>query len=329
MDILNFFTNFLFYTVVYSIPLLYATVGEIITEKSGSLNLGVEGIMAVGAILGYLTCAAADSLLMGLIFSFVFAGAMGLVFAFLTVTLQANQNVTGLTITTFGIGLYFIIRQGISEIKSLITLSGVKNAIKPLYIKGLSDIPLIGKMLFQQSILVYLCIVIALIAWAYLKFTKSGLKLRAVGENPGTADAVGIKINLIKYLHIIIGAGIMGLGGFYMSILMSGDFAGSTTVINGYGWIAIALVIFVNWNPLTAIFGTFIFGLFKSLSIYKSGFASAFPAVLGWLNAIPAQFYNMLPYAVTALVIIFASIRKKKKAGQPAALGINYYREDR
>ncbi|HKL74025.1 MAG TPA: ABC transporter permease [Clostridia bacterium] len=329
MDNLSLMTNFLFVTMVYSIPLLYATVGEILTEKSGSLNLGVEGIMAVGGIFGYLIGAVFDSLFVGLLFSFVFAGILGLFFSFLTVTLQANQNVTGLTITTFGTGLYFILRQGMTKIPKLSELAGLKESVQNIYIKGLSDIPIIGKMLFQQNILVYLGIFIALAAWAYLRFTKSGLKLRAVGENPAAADAVGVNINLYKYVHIIVGSGIMGLGGYYMAILMSGDFAGSSTIINGYGWIAIALVIFVNWSPLTAIFGTFLFGLFRSLSIYNSGIAAAFPKMFGWLNNIPSQFYNMLPYVITALVIIIASINKKKKEREPAAIGINYFREDR
>ncbi|NLL56018.1 MAG: ABC transporter permease [Clostridiales bacterium] len=329
MDNLSLITNFLFFTVVYSIPLLYGTVGEILTEKSGSLNLGVEGTMAVGGIFGYLVGASADSLFLGMVFAFVFAALLGLLFSFLTVTMQANQNVTGLTITTFGTGLYFIVRQGVKEITPLLRLTKMKAAVNSLYIKGLSDIPIIGKVLFQQNILVYFGIFIALIVWAYLKFTKSGLRLRSIGENPAAADAVGININLYKYLHIITGSGIMGWGGFYMCILMSGDFAGSTTVINGYGWIAIALVIFVNWNTLTAVFGTFLFGLFRSLSIYNSGIAQAFPKVFGWLTAIPAQFYNMLPYAATALVIILASINKRKKTGEPAAIGLNYYREDR
>jgi simple sugar transport system permease protein len=329
MDKISLITNFLFFTVVYSIPLLYGTVGEILTEKSGSLNLGVEGIMAVGAIFGYMLCASTDSLFVGLLCAFIFAGILGLLFSFLTVTLQANQNVIGLTITTFGTGLYFILRHGINNIPALSELTSVKAAVENIYIKGLSDIPILGKVVFQQNILVYLGIIIALIVWAYLKFTKSGLKIRAIGENPAAADAVGVNINLMKYIHIIIGSGIMGLGGFYMAILMSGDLAGSSTVINGYGWIAIALVIFVNWSPMTAIFGTFLFGLFKALSIYNTGLANAFPGALGWLSNIPSQFYNMLPYVVTAVVIIIASIRKNNKNGEPQAIGMNYYREDR
>lgn len=329
MDSLSLITNFLFFTVVYSIPLLYGTVGEILTEKSGSLNLGVEGIMAIGAICGYIVCASLNNLFVGLLCSFIFAGILGLLFSFLTVTLQANQNVTGLTIATFGTGLYFILRHGVNDIATLNELPSVKAAVQNIYIKGLSDIPVIGKVIFQQNIMVYLGVIIALLAWAYLKFTKSGLKLRAIGENPAAADSVGININMSKYIHLIIGSGIMGLGGFYMSILMSGDFAGSSTIINGYGWIAIALVIFVNWSPLTAIFGTFLFGLFKSLSIYSTGIAAAFPKLLGWLNFIPSQFYNMLPYVVTAFVIILASINKKHKTGAPSSIGLNYFREDR
>ena len=303
------FSLFIINVIVYGIPLLYATVGEIITEKSGSLNLGVEGIMAVGAIIGYYIGSKADSLFVAMLFAFLSAAMLGLLFAFLTVTLKANQNVTGLTITTFGLGFYFFIGKAVG-----------------------SNWPLLGGNLKEQysaSIFVYLGVVIAVLAFIYLFKTKAGLKTRAIGENPAAADAAGINVNAYKYVNIIIGAGIMGLGGLCMGLKMNGAFEGSNCWINGYGWIAIALVIFAKWNPLIAIGGTFVFGFFNSLQVYSSRFATEFPNALGWLSKIPIEFYKALPFIITALVLIISSIRKKKVPDEPTAIGLNYYREDR
>ena len=329
MDTLNIITLFLYNIVVYNIPLLYGTVGEIITEKSGSLNLGVEGIMAVGAIFGYIVGCYANSLLVGILISFAAAGLCGL-FAFLTVSLQANQNVTGLTITTFGLGVYFFVGNGLKSVNwpVMSDYSAIQSGFEAIEIPLLSDIPIIGKGLFSHNILVYLGIIIAVLAWWYLKHTKQGLRLRAVGENPAAADSVGINITLYKYLHIIIGAGIMGIGGYYMGLNMSGSFS-SNCWTNGYGWIAIALVIFANWSPLKAIGGTFIFGFFNTLRVSRGSLAVAFPELLGWLNNVPAKLFQALPFIITAIVLIVDSVKKKKNSNEPAAIGLNYYREDR
>ena len=303
------FSLFIINVIVYGIPLLYATVGEIITEKSGSLNLGVEGIMAVGAIIGYLVGSKADSMFVAMLFAFVSAAMLGLLFAFLTVTLKANQNVTGLTITTFGLGFYFFIGKAVGN-----------------------NWPLLGGNLKEQysaSIFVYLGVVIAVLAFIYPFKTKAGLKTRAIGENPAAADAAGINVNAYKYVNIIIGAGIMGLGGLCMGLKLNGAFEGSNRWIKGYGWIAIALVIFDKWNPLIAIGGTFVFGFFNSLQVYSSRFATEFPNALGWLSKIPIEFYKALPFIITALVLIISSVRKKKVPDEPTAIGLNYYREDR
>ena len=329
-DPINVLTLFLFNIVLVNIPLLYGTVGEILVEKSGSLDLGVEGTMAVGAIFGYLAGCAANSLIVGLLASFLAAGLCGLLFAVLTVSLQANQNVTGLTITTFGLGLYFFVGKGIGEVWPAMTSSdGLVKGYAVLEIPGLSKLPVIGKALFSHNALVYLGVAVAVLVWWYLNFTKTGLRLRAVGENPGAADSVGVNTLLYKYVHLIVGSGIMGLGGFYMALYMSGSFEGSNCWINGYGWIAIALVIFANWNPVLAILGTLVFGFFNTLQIYSGSLAGAFPGGLGWLNAIPPQLYKALPFLITAIVLIASSVREKEGSGQPAALGLNYFREDR
>ncbi len=329
-DPINVLTLFLFNIVLVNIPLLYGTVGEILVEKSGSLDLGVEGTMAIGAIFGYLAGCAANSLAVGLLVSFLTAGLCGLLFSLLTVSLQANQNVTGLTITTFGLGLYFFVGKGIGERWPAMTASeGLVKGYASLEFPLLSKLPVIGKALFSHNILVYLGIAIAIAVWWYLNFTKTGLRLRAVGENPAAADSVGVNTLLYKYVHLIVGSGIMGLGGFYMALYMSGSFEGSNCWINGYGWIAIALVIFANWNPALAILGTLVFGFFNTLQIYSGPLAGAFPGLLGWLNVIPPQLYKALPFLITAIVLVASSVRKREGSGQPAALGLNYFREER
>ena len=277
MDKLGVLTSFIHNIIVYNIPLLYGTVGEIVVEKSGSLNLGVEGIMAVGAIIGYIVGCWTNSLLVGIVAAFGAAALCGLLFAVLTVSLQANQNITGLTITTFGLGVYFFIGNSLRSAKVWPTMgdfANIKNGFADLSIPLLSEIPLIGKGLFSHNILVYLGVVIAIVMWWYLKHTTPGLRLRSVGENPGAADSVGINVKRMKFLHICLGCGIMGIGGYYMSLMMSGSFNASCW-INGYGWIAVALVIFANWNPAMAILGTFVFGFFNTLRVSGSSLAAA------------------------------------------------------
>ena len=329
-DPINVLTLFLFNIVLINIPLLYGTVGEIVVEKAGSLDLGVEGTMAVGAIFGYLAGCAANSLAVGLLVSFLTAGLCGLLFAVLTVSFQANQNVTGLTITTFGLGLYFFVGKGLGERWPAMTgAPALAEGFAARELPLLSKIPVLGKVFFSQNLLVYLGVAVAVLVWWYLNFTKTGLRLRAVGENPGAADSVGVNILLYKYVHIIAGSGVMGLGGFYMALNMSGSFEGSNCWINGYGWIAIALVIFANWNPAAAILGTLVFGFFNTLQIYAGPLAAAFPGALGWLNAIPSHFFKALPFLITAIVLVVSSVRQRQGSGQPAALGLNYFREDR
>ena len=188
------FTIFLYNIIFNNIPLLYGTVGEIITEKSGSLNLGVEGTMAIGAVFGYILGCQTNSILIGILAAFFFGALCGALFAFLTVTLQANQNVTGLTITTFGVGFYFFVGNGLgSDWPVMFSSQNVVDGFAPIEIPLLSQIPILGEGLFSQNLLVYLGVVIALLVWFYLKHTRPGLKLRAVGENPAAADSVGIK----------------------------------------------------------------------------------------------------------------------------------------
>ena len=206
--------------------------------------------------------------------------------------------------------------------------SNIQNGFADISIPFLSDIPVIGRGLFSHNVLVYLGIVIAVLMWWYLKHTKYGLRLRSIGENPAAADSVGININRCKYLNICLGCGIMGIGGYYMALNMSGSFY-SSCWINGYGWIAVALVIFANWNPALAILGTFVFGFFNTLRVSGSSLAMAFPDALAWMAKIPSQLYQALPFIITAIVLVVTSIRNKRGSGSPAALGVNYFREER
>ena len=330
MDKLGVITSFIHNIVVYNIPLLYGTVGEIVVEKSGSLNLGVEGIMAVGAIFGYICGCYANSLGVGILTAFLAGALCGLLFAALTVSLQANQNITGLTLTTFGLGVYFFVGNGLKS-KGWPVMGDYANIQKgfaDIAIPGLSEIPVLGRGLFSHNVLVYLGVVIAVVMWWYLNHTTAGLRLRAVGENPGSADSVGINVKRSKYLHICLGCGIMGIGGYYMGLNMSGSF-NSSCWINGYGWIAVALVIFANWNPVLSIIGTFVFGFFNTLRVSGSSLAMAFPEALGWLASVPTQLYQALPFVITALVLVVSSVRSKRSSGQPAFLGLNYFREER
>ena len=330
MDKIGVVTSFIHNIIVYNIPLLYGTVGEIVVEKSGSLNLGVEGIMAVGAIFGYVCGCYANSLGVGIAVAFLAGALCGLLFAALTVSLQANQNITGLTLATFGLGVYFFVGNGLKAAgwPEMGNYANIVDGFADLSIPLLSKIPVLGRGLFDHNLMVYLGVVIAIVMWWYLNRTTHGLKLRAVGENPAAADSVGINVKRIKYLHICLGCGIMGIGGYYMALNMSGSF-NSSCWINGYGWIAVALVIFANWNPAMAILGTMVFGFFNTIRVSGSSLAAAFPGTLGWLAAIPTQIYQALPFVITAIVLVASSVRKKRGSGLPASLGVNYFREER
>jgi simple sugar transport system permease protein len=297
---------------------------------------GISGV--IGAFLYERTLAPTDvpnvflSIFLPLICALVGSALMSLLYCFLTITLRANQNVTGLAITTFGVGLYFFVGNGLSEggaWPAIDSAPQMKEALAKAPIPLLSRIPLIGEGIFSQNLLVYLGVLIAVVIWFYLKYTRPGLKLRAIGENPAAADSVGIKITLYKYLHIMLGSGIMGIGGLYMGLNLNGSFEGATCWINGYGWISVALVIFANWNPVKAILGTLVFGFFNTLYVSKSVLVNVFPNGLGWLSHLPDELFYALPYIITAIVLIVDSVKKNSNSGEPASVGVNYYREDR
>ncbi|MDR2108258.1 MAG: ABC transporter permease [Coriobacteriales bacterium] len=318
--------------VLAGTPLLLGALGEILTEKSGNLNLGVEGMMFMGAITGLigsyfyeqaLLASGAEpvgviSALIALAVSFL-AGAFGAaIYGFLTITLRANQNVTGLILTIFGTGFgnffgeYFGLKAG----GYVAVGAATKAAFAPLYIPFLSDIPVLGKLLFQYNWMVYFALALALLmAWFFLK-TRIGLNLRAVGENPATADAAGINVTRYRYAATIIGGGICGIGGMYMCMVTtSGVWVHGC--VTGYGWLAVALVIFATWSPLRGILVAVLFGGLMIMRMYVS------------IPGLPSQIYEMIPYIATILVLVITSIRQSREHAMPAGCGLNYFREER
>jgi simple sugar transport system permease protein len=302
-------------------PLLYGTLGEITNERVGHLNLGVEGMMALGACSGFMIGFFTNSFLLALIAAFV-AGVLGaLIYAIITITFMADQTVTGLTLTIFGVGLSNFIGEFMlnhSADKTLKLGDQISAQIANVHMTGLSDIPGVGPLLFSFNPFVYIGIAIAIILAIYFSRTSLGLKVRAIGENPAAADAAGINVKKLKYIHVLLGGGICGIGGAYASMITNGGVWLSNSV-NGQGWIAVALVIFASWKPARAILGAFVFGAFSVLKFYIP--KSLFP--------MPNAIYDMLPFLVTAIVLVISSVRKYKENQQPAGCGINYFREER
>lgn len=299
-------------------PLLFGTVGEIVTEKSGSLNLGVEGLMYIGAVCGFAAGYLLANPILALVAAFLGGVVGSLIYAFLTITLGANQNVTGLTLTVFGTGLANFIGDALiaaSPTKTATLPQNVKDVFKPLSFGSLSGVKYLGETLFSYNILVYLSVAVAIVMWAYLNKTRVGLNLRAVGENPYAADAAGINVNRYKYLHIMLGGGICALGGAYVSIITCGG-SWVYNCVNGQGWIAVALVIFASWSPLRAIVGSLVFGALSVMRFYIPG------------GFIPNSVMMMAPFIVTCVVLVLSSMGRNGGA-QPAYCGMNYDREAR
>ena len=327
-------TQFICRAILLGVPLLYGSTGEIITEKSGHLNLGIPGIMYVGAISGVVgsfiyenSCGndAANmngflAVIIPLLCAIAGSVVMGLIFSFLTVTLKANQNVTGLALTTLGIGLGNFLGASLinitgSELPSIaLTKTSAFFAVKLPFADKLGWF---GELLFSHDFLTYLAIIIAVITAIVLNRTRVGLNLRSVGENPATADAAGINVIRYRYIATCIGSAIAGLGGLqYVMSYASGVW--SNNAFGDRGWMAIALVIFALWKPSFAIIGSFLFGALCNANNYIQG-----------LGTETQELFKMLPYVVTIIVLVITSMRKKKEHQPPAGLGLSYFREDR
>ena len=327
---LTLFVALLISAITYGTTLMFGTLGEILTEKSGNLNLGVEGMMFMGGAFGlcgaYLyeqAAAGAPSsviaILIAIVCSFL-AGALGaLIFSFLTITLRANQNVTGLALTIFGTGVgqfageLMRVKAGGFVGLSIYLKGCFANSIFPQF---LQDIPVIGKLLFGHSIFLYLGLILAVAMHFFLTRSRTGLHLRAVGESPATADAAGINVTLYKYLATVIGGGISGIGGM-VYVMTTAGCVWNHDGLGGLGWLAVALVIFCLWRPLNAIWGSILFGALTILYLRLT------------LPFIPTELYKILPYVVTVIVLVLSSMRNNKEKQPPASLGLNYFREDR
>ncbi len=327
---MNFIINLIRAAILNGAPLLFGTSGEILTEKSGNLNLGVEGLMFMGGAFGlagayiYDKAAGASAsgivaVLIALACSFI-AGCLGsLIFAFLTITLRANQNVTGLALTIFGTGVgQFVgellrVKSGANVSVSTTLRGAFANSIFP---EGMRNIPVLGPILFDYNIFVYIGLVMAVVMAIFIKKTRSGLNLQAVGESPATADSAGINVMKYRYLATIIGGGISAVGGMVYTMTISGT-VWNHTGLSGEGWVAVALVIFCLWKPVNSIWGSALFGALLILFLKLP------------LPFIPTQIYKIVPYIFTAVVLVMVSMRQRREDQPPQGLGLNYFREER
>lgn len=317
-------------SVCFGTVILFGAVGETITEKAGNLNLGTPGIMCMGGAFGFATTCIYETnvdnpnvfvcILIGLASAFIMGMFGGLIFSFLTTTLRVNQNVVGLTLTIFGVGLSKFVAQYALPKGGIVTKVDFANKVFskriPIHLGP------IGDLFFSYGFMVYLAIIIAIVATWFLNKTRTGLNLRAVGENPATADAAGINVIKYKYLATCIGSGITGLGGLYY-ILDFNDGTWATAdgnAIEAVAWLSVALVIFIRWKPINAIWGAYLFGICYWAYNY-------FPKITG--IKVNTDLTMMLPYVVTIIVLIITSIKQKKDKQAPASLGLSYFREDR
>lgn len=316
--------------ISFGTVIMYGGIGEILTEKSGNLNLGVPGIMYLGGIGGLAASFFYElnnpapngviALLISLTAAFLAAALGGLIYSFLTITLRANQNVTGLTLTIFGTGVANFfggdlsrMAGGVGQISVPVT-SGIYRA----NIADNAELGLLGSIFLGHGFMVYLAIFLAILVSLFLNRTRVGLNLRSVGENPATADAAGINVTRYKYLATCIGSGISGLGGLYYTMdYIKGTWANDGT-IGSLGWLAVALVIFATWRSINTIWGSYLFGLLFWVFL-----------VIPNLGRRDIELYKMLPYLFTIAVLIFTSMRKKRENQPPASLGLPYFREER
>lgn len=317
--------TFLISAIKFGMVLLFGSTGETITEKSGHLNLGLPGVMCVGTAFG---CAAeaiysklvggyahmmyVPAILIPVVATILGGALMGLIFSFLTVTLHANQNVTGLAMTTFGVGVSdFIISNFRNESKFTV---GAKFFNRSLPFAG--NLGWFGQLFFSYGIMIYLSIVVAIVTSYVLRKTRVGLHLRAVGENPATADAAGINVTKYRYVATCAGCAIASLGGLvFVMDYLNGNWE---YMIDAIGWLCVALVIFTTWKPVFGIFCSIIFGAFYVAAEYIPGIGLAVKEI-----------FKMLPYVVTTVVLIATSIRNKRENQPPASLGLSYFREER
>jgi simple sugar transport system permease protein len=290
-------------------PLLYAALGAILHERAGVLNLGLEGLMLVGAVSGFLAAVQTHSLMTAILVVMVAGGVMGILLALLVVGLRVNQVVAGLALTVFGTGLSAYLGKAVIGVPSPVSF-------KPFGINVLQRIPFFGPVLFQHDILVYGSYLIVPILWWILFHTRLGLSLRAVGEEPAAADAMGVDVTHLRYTATIVGGMLTALGGAYLSLAYTPTWI--ENMVAGRGWISLALVVFSGWNPVLAALGAYLFGGVDSLGfrLQASGYTT-----------VPSFFLRMMPYVLTVVLLIV--VTPSKISGIPRALGVPYRREQR
>lgn len=305
-------------TIRAGTSLLYATLGEIYTERSGILNLGVEGIMMMGAASGFAVAYHSGSAWLGVGVAILVGALLALIHAVLTITLRADQVVSGLALTLFGTGLASFMGQRLGPGgTTMVGLQGPTFQRSPLPFLG--EIPILGSSMFNQDILAYFLYLLVPILWFFLYKTQPGLRLRSVGENAQASDAAGINVASTRYLYTMVGGALMGLAGAHLSL---GYLQGwSENITGGRGWIAIALVIFATWDPLRAIVGALLFGGINAIQLRMQAAGTT----------IPASFLNMMPYIATIVVLVVITWWEaiRKRIGAPAALGLPYAREEK
>lgn len=314
--------------IAISTVFLFGCVGEIIIEKSGHLNLGIPGIMCLGTagscvcVYWYMSASGTNQpsylmlVLISVLSSAFFSASGGLIYAFLTVSLRCNQNITGLALTTFGTGLAQFLIDSLPAADRMLLWQTASRVVS----QGLpfaSSLGVFGKLFFSHGVFVYAAIVIAVVAAIVFKRTKAGLYLRAVGENPATADACGINVKKYKYFAIIIGSAVAGLGGMFYVMDFSKGAITNLSTIEAFGWLSVSLVIFTLWNPALSIIGSLIFGSLYIISSFIN------------VSIQVAKLIEIIPYAVTVTVLIITSALDNKKARPPQSLGLNYFREER
>jgi simple sugar transport system permease protein len=303
--------------VTYGTPLLYAALGELLTERSGVLNLGVEGMMLVGAVMGFWGVQHTGSLAAAVTVAAIAGALMALIHAFLVITLRANQIVSGLALTIFAgaLGLSSYLGNDLN-----LADQPARQAFAPVFPKSWQNADVVGPIVFKQSALVYASWILVALVALYLNRTRFGLNVRAVGESPESADAMGINVPAYRYVHTLIGGAFAGVGGACFSLWITPQWVDGLTA--GAGWIAIALVIFAFWRPTLCLVGAYFFGAY-------SGIPFAFQA-RGILKGIPPELFQSLPYVMTILVLVaVSSAGARRRLGAPAALGTPYVREER
>jgi simple sugar transport system permease protein len=314
-------TLFLQTAVQMGTHILFAVLGGIMCEKIGNTNLGIEGMMLLGASIGF-SAALVTANPLAAVLAAGFAGAGGaLIYGIITITLRGNQVVTGLILTIFGTGVSGFLGRSLSG-KAL--PDPVLKAFAPIKVSLLHRIPVIGQIFFIQSPYVLAGMVLAILLFVYFQYTRIGLNARSVGENPAVADAAGIPVVLYKYVHVLLGGFFCGIGGAYLSLVFVPRWQENITA--GAGWIAVALIIFSTWNPLKAVFAAYLFGALKGVG-FK--FQNIDLSLFGQKIVFSPQLLDMLPYFATILVLLFITRRKKKEYQAPGALGAAYFREDR